>query len=286
MKSKLKIVTVLGIILVALATGAMMIVHSQKQDNTASQSANKQQGEWKVVVKKVEENGDPIADYNSSESNNTPENNLRKNKKAKYDLKTPDLKPEDAKRLELNDNSEPVVISAPWIHAPKLPALPIIQDGFIVIGEVTDAQAFLSKNKTSIYSEFNFKVQDVLKQNAEQSVKTDDTITIERIGGKVTLPSGKLLHRLSDGKPLPKVGMRYLMFLKYDSETNSSYILTGYKLEAGKVTPLDGTGVDDKIVESYENFQQYDGVDEDSFLNTVRNAISDFTLKSKEGGQK
>lgn len=287
MKSKLKIMTVLGIVVVALATSTVLIVHSQKQGNTINQSTNKQQDDWKAKIKKnIEENGDPIADYNSLESSNAPENNLRKTRKAKHDLKHPDLKPGDAKRFELNDNSESIGISGPFTHSPRKPALPIMQDSFVVIGEVTDADAFLSDDKTRIFSEFSFKVEDVLKQNAEQPVATGEIVTIERAGGKVKLPSGKMLHRLIDGNPMPKVGKRYLIFLKYDKETDSSYILTGYELEAGKVVPLDGLGVDDKIVESYENFQQYNGVDEDSFLNTVKNAISDFNLKSNEGGRK
>ncbi len=273
------------IITTIAATSTISIIHSQKRDNSNSQSTNKQQDDGKALIKKIEENGDPIADYNSSESYNAQENNLRKKRKAKHNLKSPDLKPGDAKRFELNDNSQPINVGGPWIGSPKRSALPITQDDFIVVGEVIDAQAFLSDDKTSIFSEFNFKVEDVLKQNAEHPVSINEVITTERAGGKVKLPSGKILHRLAEGYPMPKVGKRYLMFLKYDKETDSSYIMTGYKLEAGKVTPLDGIGLDEQIVQSLENYQQYKDVDEDFFLNTVRNAILDFTLNDK-GGQK
>jgi hypothetical protein len=273
------------IIITIAVTSTISIIHSQKRDNSNNQSTNKQQDDGKAAIKKIEENGDPIADYNFSESSDTPENNLRKKRKAKNNLNSPNHKPGDAKRFELNDNSQPINVGGPWIGSPRRPALPITQDNFVVVGEVIDAQAFLSDDKTNIFSEFSFRVEDVLKQNAEQPVSINEVITTERAGGKVKLPSGKMLHRLVEGVPMPKMGKRYVMFLKYDKETDSSYIITGYKLEAGKVTPLDGMGLEGQIVQSLENFQQYDSVDENSFLNTVRNAILDFTLNDK-GGQK
>jgi hypothetical protein len=264
MKIQLKFHKIFYLFVIVIVIGKTTTIYSQTQGNTSSLASQNRDKTDNPIQKKVKENGDPIANYESLKDFNTPENSLRKIRNDKYNFK-------DA--AVFNENSPSIFISGGFTHSPRKPAFPIIQSSYIVIGEISGKEAFLSTDKASVYSEFSFKIEEILKQNEEQPAFINNTITIERVGGKVRLPSGKLLHRVIEGSYLPQGRKRYLMFLKYDKETNSSYVLTGYELQAGKIVPLDGKGLETPAVKSYENYQQYNGIDETCFLNIVRNAI-------------
>src|SRR5215207_8981209 len=63
-----------------------------------------------------------------------------------------------------------------------LPAIPSARSHTVVLGEVLDAQAHLSNDKTGVYSEFDVRVVRVFK-NLSNSLSPGDTITVEREGG-------------------------------------------------------------------------------------------------------
>ena len=110
------------------------------------------------------------------------------------------------------------------------------------------------------------KVDEVLKGNEELL----SGIVAEREGGRVRFPSGVIFRYFVDGRGIPKVGHRYLLFLKQLDDGDFS-IVTGYELVGGRVAPLDVTGV--------VPFAKYKGADETEFLSLVRDSIKNQTSR-------
>jgi hypothetical protein len=170
----------------------------------------------------------------------------------------------------------PISLGLPPSHAPIQPAFPVGQSDAVVIAEVKDARAYLSQDKTSVYSEFTVLVEEVLKNASVLSVVPGKTITTERSGGRVRLASGKEILRGFIGKPMPRAGRRYLFFLKGHEEAQSFSIITGYELRSGQVSPLDGSSrfKEEMVIPEFAEYDRHDGVSESEFLNEVKAALN------------
>jgi hypothetical protein len=70
-------------------------------------------------------------------------------------------------------------------------------------------------------------------------IQAGDNIDIQRHGGAVRLPSGKVIVRSLRDFSMPLVGKRHLLFLNYNSSTEDFDIVTGYQLEGGHTYKLD-----------------------------------------------
>ncbi len=150
-----------------------------------------------------------------------------------------------------------------------LPALPVAKSAVIVIGEISTAQAYLSEDKTAVYSEFGVRIDEVLKTEIRFPLVSGSILPVERMGGRVRFPSGKLAVSVVDKQDMPHIGGRYVLFLvhRFLSETEDFYILTGYELRSGRVSPLD------RITSG--SIAAYRGTDETSFLRDLSKAIAD-----------
>lgn len=219
----------------------------------------------------------PIADYNPSESKNPEENELRKLRNSKFDM---DKSRNSAETINQFRITERVFEAKPFItysFSSKIrPAFPISASKLIVIGKIIDAKAYLSNDKTAVYSDFTLKIEQVLKQNSELSVVNMNEVALLRQGGGIRFPSGKVYYRTFGGYALPEVGERYLMFLNEDKETKSFVELAGYKFKSGKVLPLDGIDTD-KVAASFQEQYQYKDYKEEDFINIVKAKVA--TLK-------
>jgi hypothetical protein len=142
-----------------------------------------------------------------------------------------------------------------------LPALPVNLSDAIIIGEILNAEAYVSADKRSLFSAFTVRLTEVLKTDQCSHFTPGETITVEREGGRVKYPSGKILHFVIEGQQMPGVGARYLLFLKHDGEEHS--IITGYQLQVGRVRALD----------YFQKFKALEKFDEANFLQEVQNAI-------------
>jgi hypothetical protein len=116
-------------------------------------------------------------------------------------------------------------------------AFPIDAVPIIVVAEATEAEAVLSGDKNSVYTEFTLLIQEVLKDDSQ--LKTDDVITVERFGGKVKLPSGSIIPVVANGIRMRMVGEKYLLFLNRHPLDQSIVIYTGYCLSGDTVRALD-----------------------------------------------
>ena len=142
------------------------------------------------------------------------------------------------------------------------PGLPINESDLVVIGEITDANAFLSNNKRNVYSEFSFRISEVLKKD-DKGVSKGDSISVDREGGYVQYDNGKKRLYLIGGLGMPRVGRRYVLFLKNPEKTPNYGIVSGYELSADGTKNLNGSEV----------ARVYAGMAEASFMKTLRGTI-------------
>jgi hypothetical protein len=148
--------------------------------------------------------------------------------------------------------------------------MPFSQSDAVVVGTIKDGQAYLSNDKRDIYSEFGTTIQEVIKTPTAPYLRLDDTITIERQGGTVRLPSGKVLIRAWKDNSMPLVGKRYLLFLRYSPSTEDYRLLTGYQLEHSVVYSLDDLEQKDRNRDTLVHVLRERGENESQFLEQVR----------------
>jgi hypothetical protein len=204
----------------------------------------------------------PVADATAPEPTD-PDKRAKKQKKGKrYD----------------NSGSEPIK-EAPYPYQRTwstywwkgLPAIPTAQSDVVLIGEITDAQAYLSNDKTGIYSEFTIRAGEVLKNDGEASLYPGSIITAERFGGAVRFASGAIQRYTTSNQRMPLTGRHYVLFLKRTDQEQDFSLITGYELRGQRVVPLDGANTDEGEKLPFDN---YKGMDASSFLNILRHAIS------------
>ncbi|MDX6531839.1 MAG: hypothetical protein QOH41_4129 [Blastocatellia bacterium] len=146
----------------------------------------------------------------------------------------------------------------------NLPALPVAQSNAVVIGKTLSGGAFLSNDKTGVYTELSAKIEEVLSTDKD-SVTKGKVIDLSRMGGVVRYGTGEesLFHIV--GQNMPTVAKRYLFFLKAIPDSQDFEIITAYELGSLGVTALDAPG----------QFTHYNGLDEATFLDTVRTVVSE-----------
>jgi hypothetical protein len=144
-----------------------------------------------------------------------------------------------------------------------LPALPVEESNAVVVARTLSRAAFLSNDKTGVYTELSIRVEEVLKSNSKL-LQNDCVIDINRRGGVVRYSTGEESLFLIQGQEMPLVGKRYLFFLKAIPDSVDFQIITGYELSQSGVKALDWAG----------QFAQFNGSDEGTFLSTVRDTIA------------
>jgi|SRR5687768_8917118 len=225
--------------LVVLVTGARSPEH-----NTV---ANDQK-------RKFDENRFPIADFVAAEPSDPTERLKRDTRGKKYNKSDwrvhPDTAADSTVRVDSVD--------------PNLPALPFEKSSAVIVGQVTDAKAYLSTDKTGVYSVFTVQVNEVLKNSPKVPLTTASSIEAERDGGRVRFPNGRLhLYQINE-QDMPGVGRRYVLFLTGGSDGRVFEIVTGYELRDGQVDPLD----------ELANPRKYRGIDEVTFMSELRKLVA------------
>lgn len=196
------------------------------------------------------ENRFPIVDYDSPEPKDPAELAKRKLRGKRYNKSdwavNPNAPSDTTVRVDFID--------------PNLPAFPISQSPVVVLGRVLDSCAYLSNDKTGVYSVFSIEIEQVLKSSLP--ITNGAVIETEREGGRVKFPSGRLHLYVTDKADMPVVGGRYVLFL--DGKNDQSFqIVTAYELQDRKVRPLD----------RLRDAQRYDNWDESEFLVELSNKL-------------
>ncbi len=236
---KIMMYTVLGVASLVLLIGLVTNVTVQSQQGQSDvQSA--------TVLRRGTRTGQPVNIQPS-------EREIDDAATPMVDLVPPTDLPVDEKRKEKNKrhdgrqmveaevgsgNSEVVVVSEFVV-----PDLPVDMSDLIVEGKVTDSNAFLSEDKTDVYSEFIVSVTDVMKSSPSIAVEKHSTIAIERFGGRVRYPAGQVVRYKVSGLGSPRKNAKYLFFLR-KTDGGDYRILTAYEMRGNKVLALDGSRID------------------------------------------
>jgi hypothetical protein len=151
-------------------------------------------------------------------------------------------------------------------YTAPLDPFPVAPSAAIVVGTVLSGKAFVSKDRTYVYSDYRVRVDRVLKQDASASLAVGEQIVVSRGGGTILFPSGHIRNYLINGEGFPAIGSQYLFFLGKPSFPQHEYeqiIGSLYQLSGGKVHPLDD-----------EQMSLFDNMSDFVFLSKVEQAIT------------
>jgi len=210
----------------------------------------------------------PVTDYSAAQPDTADV--LRFRRGERYNIPDPTV-------AGLGETSEPIELQS-VTHFKRDP-LPFDSSDAVVVGAIKAGQAYLSNDKRRLYSEFKVELQDVIKTPSGPYLKSGDSIDVQREGGRVKLPSGKVLVRAWSANSMPQIGRRYLLFLKYHADTEDYTLLTGYQLEGTQVYRLDDLNFQESNHERVEHPLRGEGKSEDQFLAHTKNAL----LSRKKG---
>lgn len=197
----------------------------------------------------------PVVDYDNPVLVDSTQREKRRKKSKRYDNAVVPLSP----------TTEFDTSTIGWARG--LSALPVVQSQAVIIGEVKDAQAYLSNDKSAVYSEITIRIEKVILNRSQTVITPKSEITGDRPGGRVKMPAGHEALVWVAGLNMPQVNKRYLFFLKERSPEENFYILAGYELRDGKVYPLDSPSGG-----THPLATTYNGTDEATFLTDLQSA--------------
>ena len=132
----------------------------------------------------------------------------------------------------------------------------------VVVGTIVRAKAFVADNRHFVYSDYEVKIDQILKPDVGKVFNVGDKITGWVPGGSVHFPSGHIKHFLISGRGFPEVGTQYVLFLGRDDPQLDEYeIWTGYAMKDGRVLSLDADN------------QGFDNMNPGTFIATIEDAI-------------
>jgi len=201
----------------------------------------------------------PTTDYTAALPNSTDV--LRFRRGERYNISNPSLP-------ELGENRQ-TLWDLPETHFKKS-SMPFDTSDAVVVGTVTAGQAYLSNDKRNVYSEFKLKLLETIKTPNAPYLHAGDAIDIQRKGGAIRLPSGKLVVRAALTDSMPQVGKRYLLFLKYDQGAEDYAVLTGYLLDGNEVYCMDDLSYSESNHAEVMHSLRKKGVSEEQFLVLAR----------------
>jgi hypothetical protein len=127
-------------------------------------------------------------------------------------------------------------------YADKTDPLPASRSAAVVIGTVLSSKAYVSKDRTYVYSDFQVRVDEVLKQDPQTNLAVGGQMVASRGDGTIHFPSGRVNDYVNHGEGMPAIGSQYLFFLVRPNIAEPEYevIIGGaYELKNGMVHPLD-----------------------------------------------
>jgi hypothetical protein len=130
------------------------------------------------------------------------------------------------------------------VYPTGLPLIPSKESAVAFVGQVTHMQSYLSDDKTRIYTETTFYVEEVFKNPTNFRFSSDRTLVIDRNGGAIRLHSGQIVRDSTRDGFLgrPQVGMRYVFFATSIHDGRDFSMVRGYELRDGKVFRLTEDG--------------------------------------------
>ena len=122
------------------------------------------------------------------------------------------------------------------------PGIPASVSTAIVIGTVVNGSSFINKDHTFVYTDYDVRVAQILKQDSSANLTPGSQIIATRPGGAIHFPSGHITNFLDQGQGLPKIGSQYILFLWRSIPDLPEYeiiIDSGFEVRNNRVYPLD-----------------------------------------------
>ena len=149
--------------------------------------------------------------------------------------------------------------------------VPASTSNAVVVATVLGGKCFINAEHTFVYTDYQLRIDQILKQDAGAVLSVGSQVVGARPGGAIHFPSGHVTTFLNMGHGLPAIGSQYILFLWRSIPNFPEYEIvfaSGYELRDNHVFPLDDMNAE------YENMNAPD------FLNIVQKAIA----ASKDGG--
>jgi hypothetical protein len=135
----------------------------------------------------------------------------------------------------------------------------------IVVATVMSGQCFVTSDHSFVYTDYQLKIDEVLKADPGADLKPGVLVTGARAGGAVHFPSGHTTNYVYRGYGFPTVGSRYVLFLRRDIPDLPEYEIifaSGYEIKTDRVYSLDDMNT------------QYDDMSFPIFAGKVRQAVA------------
>ncbi len=265
MKPKAVIVLLACSLIIAVATAVSTLQANEQNTSPANNTTStnpsnkqynkqyKQKPRFKSLSVAEIQSQYPTVDLDEPEDDDPVKRAKRQLKSRRYDAK-----------LFVKENPSKTIGESVRIDesSTEIPAIPTAQSKVVVVGEVVGSKAHLSNDKTGVYTEITFRISEVIKSGDLPNIAVGSLITAEREGGIVKhAPDNSRLYRI-EGKGMPSVGRRYVLFLS--TLEHDFAIVTGYELRSNKILPLDTS----------PQFREYEDADESVFLKAIRDSIT------------
>jgi hypothetical protein len=151
-------------------------------------------------------------------------------------------------------------------YAQPLDPFPVARSAAILVGTVLSGKAFVSKDRTYVYSDYQVRLDQILKNDPSANLAVGGQFVASRGGGTIHFPSGRVRNYTNAGEGFPAIGSQYLFFLVKPNFPEPEYeVIIGaiYELRNGKVYPLDDS-----------QLGLFDGMSEPVFMAKVEQAIA------------
>lgn len=253
MKSNQTMWALVAMVVFATISISLGTINSHSQQETSKKQENKGYEDLSKYA---------VVDYDAPEAVNLADTEERKLKNKRYDslyLVSKNPHPDDGAVTYIDEK-------------PPLPMIPTAESDLIIIGEIVNANAFLSNDKHGVYTEFTVQISEILKSDASRKLKQGDTIKADRVGGFVRYANGQKVLYKDAQKDLPRTGGKYTLFLKTDKQSPNYEILTGQELKNDSFTPLD----------TKRRSDDFKGFNKQHFIKAIRNKISESSESTEQ----
>ena len=154
----------------------------------------------------------------------------------------------------------------------SLPLIPLGESAIAFKGQVIKMQAFLSADRSHIYTEITLRVDEIFKQVKDFKLSSGQTLMVTQIGGALKLRSGRVIRDETRegfmGKPY--LGGRYVLFADRVNKGEDLTMIKAYELRDGKVFKLTEDGSVGTTVLSRKRNKRDSLSSEKTFLQTLR----------------
>jgi hypothetical protein len=162
-------------------------------------------------------------------------------------------------------------------NPPPYPPYPLVgmacTSDAAVMGAMGHGSSAPMRGDAFLYTDTEFKVEEVLKDNPKAPIKPGTTIIVTRPGGVLTV-KGRTVRAIDPNFKDFRPGRRYLLFLQYipTTEAYEANAENGFELLGPKVAPLT----------EYWLWEDLEADDAESLLQAARDAVDSAQACGKE----